>query len=166
MREKKTRKTYNVLKRSKMGFSDFSIFRSPGPGYPPWGVPPPSEKNRVFGVKSQKYRVFLSIAEGENFLDLHFSFKGFLIRNYIFEASEQKYFPSNSVFIYLPDPKLSKNQVFCGSTLFKFLTPKKNTIIILRINLFAKNTGIESTIGFKLKWSGERPRIFFMFLLY
>ena len=118
---------------------------------PPGGSLPPLRKIGFLGLNRKNIGFFLSIAEGENFLDLHFSFNGFLIRNYIFEASEQKYFPSNSVFIYLPDPKLSKKQVFCGSTLFKFLTPKKNTIIILRINLFAKNTGIESTIEFKLK---------------
>ena len=147
---KKTLITTHILESPHRGKNPI-FFRFRSQVTPPWGVPPPSEKNRVFWVKSQKYRVFLSIAEGENFLDLHFSFNGFLIRNYIFEASEQKYFPSNSVFIYLPDPKLSKKQVFCGSTLFKFLTPKKNTIIILRINLFPKNTGIESTIGFKLK---------------
>ena len=114
------------------------------------GSLPPLRKIGFLGL-NRKNIGFFCRSPKENFLDLHFSFKGFLIRNYIFEASEQKYFPSNSVFIYLPDPKLSKNQVFCGSTLFKFLTPKKNTIIILRINLFAKNTGIESTIGFKLK---------------
>ena len=98
-KEKKTMKIYNVLKRSKMGFSDFPIFRSPGPGGGGWGVPRPSGKCRVFLLTAKNVGFFRKSLKAKFFRICISVLKDFLLEVTFLKLQNTNIFNWQSVFL-------------------------------------------------------------------